>query len=49
VEVKKGAEKDEKCTVTLIGGRGDTFHNGRRLRKQEQVMTMLAVGSIQEG
>lgn len=38
MEVKKGAEKGEKGTVTLIGGRGDTLHNGRRLRKQEQVM-----------
>ncbi|CAM9270968.1 unnamed protein product, partial [Hapterophycus canaliculatus] len=38
VEVKKGAEKGEKGTVTLIGGRGEVLHNGRRLRKQEQVI-----------
>eukprot|EP00903_Cladosiphon_okamuranus_P005356 g5351.t1 len=38
VEVKKGAEKGEKGTVTLIGGRGEVFHNGRRVRKQEQVV-----------
>lgn len=37
VEVKKAAEKGEKGTVTLIGGRGEVLHNGRRVRKQEQV------------
>ncbi|CAB1121283.1 unnamed protein product [Ectocarpus sp. CCAP 1310/34] len=36
VEVKKAAEKGEKGTVTLIGGRGEVLHNGRRVRKQEQ-------------
>lgn len=39
MEVKKGAEKGEKGSVTLIGGRGEVLHNGRRLRKQEQVST----------
>ncbi|CAM9275513.1 unnamed protein product [Scytosiphon promiscuus] len=38
VEVKKGAEKGDKGTVTLIGGRGEVLHNGKRLRKQEQVV-----------
>lgn len=28
-------------SVTLIGGRGDVFHNGRRLRKQEKVIRIL--------
>lgn len=48
VEVKKGAEKGEKGTVTLVGGRGDTFHNGRRLRKQEQVIDYLGCWVNQE-
>lgn len=36
IEVKKG-EGGEQGKVTLIGGRGDVLHNGKRLRKQEQV------------
>ncbi|CBJ27270.1 conserved unknown protein [Ectocarpus siliculosus] len=41
VEVKKAAEKGEKGTVTLVGGRGEVLHNGRRVRKQEQVVLAL--------
>ena len=28
-------------TVTLIGGRGDVWHNGKRVRKQEQVLYII--------
>lgn len=36
IEVKRG-EAGKKGTVTLIGGRGDVLHNGKRIRKQDQV------------
>lgn len=36
MEVKKG-EAGAKGTVTLVGGRGDVWHNGKPVRKQEQV------------
>lgn len=41
VEVKKG-EGGAKGTVVLIGGRGDVWHNGKPVRKQEQVSRSVA-------